>query len=763
MQQRKDRPMNIRARGAAALALLSFIALPALSQKREYFDAIRRAVDKAWSDYPAVFSAWKKTAEPNVLWGYNPPGHPVYLAAALGYLYHETHDSAYAVKAARLLEEYADLPSVMPPSYARTRIEYADGIPALSNFFFLPPFVRAYLWIRESPSLGAGARMKIESAIAQSVDFVFRFPEWGAHNRAMLRAEALACAARALPSHPHAAKWRQMAGVLASDSRGHWEIEDASNYNPVWLHALFSWAAVTGDSGAYSTAMMRYYMEYYTQLMSPAGTVPDFGDASWNSPSGGLRFVAIFEKWAAVFHDPGAKWAARSIFALARKGGRVPGVDEAYHLADAYAWCDETIEPRTPEGGSREVLDDIVGKKVVFRNGWDSSSTYLLLDYRDEGDGGWLARDYLRRTITVEEEKMHHGHADENSISLLMDGGSVLLHDGGYRDSLPSGAYGGWRADYFHNRVIARAGKRDPRQSLLDFVHNSGAYRSVRTSKIDFLNLRSVDVSRTRLVDEELGYRWDRVVAWVRNPGCFIVVDGLKVIRPGYYTFAALWHAQHVLARGDHFCDIVTDSVPGYRFPAGKSLLVCTPETYAKTEGVEPERRHSQQEHVLYQAISSQYKEGDCEVFVSILVPHDRSADASSIARHYRLVPTSAPYRSVAVAISNGESTQYVYVKLDPEMDIARENIRPRYLYDLGRVSFGAFETDAQFLYASVGPRTLEYSASVVLKVLYRGDTLMAALPNTHSLQPDGGPDTHVGYSRWRYWEDTVPLRKAEQ
>ena len=734
-----------------------------MSQRKEYLGDIRLAAAKAWNDYPSVIASWKKAAEPNVLWGYNPPAQPVYLAAVLGFLYHETHDSGYAARAARLLEEYADLPSVMPQSYARTRVEYAEGIPPLTNFFFLPPFVRSYLWIRECPSINARARANIESAIARSVDFVFTFPEWGAHNRAMLRAEALAYAARALPSHPHAARWKQMSDILASDSRGHWEIEDASNYNPVWLHALCSWAAVTGDTGAYTTSMMRYYMEYYTQLISPAGTVPDFGDASWNSPSGGLRFVAVFEKWAAVFHDPGAKWAAATIYGAARARGPVPGIDEAYHLSDAYAWCDESVVPARPHDGSREVLDDIVGKKVVFRSGWDSSSTYLLLDYRDEGDGGWLSRDYLRRTITVEEEKMTHGHADENSVSLMMDGGSVLLHDGGYRDSLPSGAYGAWRADYFHNRVIARAGKRDARQSLLEFVHNTGAYRSVRTSKIDFLNLRSVDVSRTRLVDDDLGYRWDRVIAWVRDPGCFVVIDGLKALRDGYFTFAALWHAQNVLSRGDHFYDIATDSVPGYRFPRKKSLLVYFPETYAKTDGVEPERRHSQPEHVVYQAISSQYKEGDSELFVTILVPHDRDVDPAAIVRSYGLVPTSAPFRSVAVSITEGPVRKYVYAKLDLEMDIARENVRPRYLYGLGKVSFGDFETDAGFLYAAAGPRTLEYSASTVLKVLFRGDTLMAALPNTHGLQPDGGSDTHVGYSKWRYWEDVLSLEKKRK
>jgi hypothetical protein len=184
-----------------------------------------------------------------------------------------------------------------------------------------------------------------------------------------------------------------------------------------------------------------------------------------------------------------------------------------------------------------------------------------------------------------------------------MDRGSVLLHDGGYRDSLPSGRFGAWRQDYFHNRIVARKNKRDMSQSLLAFVRNSGAYRRVKTEKIDFLALRSVDMSRTRLVDEELGYRWDRVITWVRDPGYYVVVDGIQAIRPEYFTFASLWHAQNVLERGEHYFDIATDSVPGYRFPPGRSLLVFFPETYAKTEGVEDERRHSQQEHVVFQTI----------------------------------------------------------------------------------------------------------------------------------------------------------------
>ena len=67
----------------------------------------------------------------------------------------------------------------------------------------------------------------------------------------------------------------------------------------------------------------------------------------------------------------------------------------------------------------------------MFRDGWGDDANYLLLNYRDEGPYALMPREYLRHTIPVEEEKMHHGHSDENAISLLMSGGSVLLNEAG--------------------------------------------------------------------------------------------------------------------------------------------------------------------------------------------------------------------------------------------------------------------------------------------------------------------------------------------
>ena len=218
-----------------------------------------------------------------------------------------------------------------------------------------------------------------------------------------------------------------------------------------------------------------------------------------------------------------------------------------------------------PAAPSMEVMEDVQGKKIVFRNGWSPESSYLLLNYRDEGDGGLNFRDYLRDTIPVEEEKMTHGHADENSLVLLMSGGSVLLHDGGYRDYMPSGPYGAYRQDYFHNRLCVRPEKifwgqkegesrysvRDavPGQSLLEFMRNAGSYRPVRTRKVDFLSFDDFDYSRTRVVDDGWGYQADRVVVYVKDPECYVVFDIFKALREDYFTMGAFWHTRKIFGQ----------------------------------------------------------------------------------------------------------------------------------------------------------------------------------------------------------------------
>src|SRR5215471_7907129 len=229
-----------------AILIVFSIRCPAQPLKSDYLRYIIIAADRGWRDYPQSIEDWKKKPNNHELWGYDAPAGPIYLADLLGYLYQETKDKSYAEKARDILASYGDLRETYPKEYQAKRIEYRNGVPALSNFFIMPQYSRAYMRVRESGVIDAKIREKIERDLAFSLDHIFYFPEWGAHNRAMLRAESLYYGAVALANHPNAKKWKQLAETLASDSLKQWEIEDATGYHGVWLYSLFSYADISG-------------------------------------------------------------------------------------------------------------------------------------------------------------------------------------------------------------------------------------------------------------------------------------------------------------------------------------------------------------------------------------------------------------------------------------------------------------------------------------------------------------------------------------
>lgn len=756
----------------AISSLCIFLTLATFTQaqtlKSDYLRYIKIAADRGWQDYPRSIEDWKKKPNHHELWGYDAPGGPIYLADLLGYLYQETKDKSYAEKTRDILASYGDLRETYPKEFQAKRAEYRNGVPAISNFFIMPPYSRAYMRIRESGVMDAKTREKIERDLAFSLDHIFYFPEWGAHNRAMLRAESLYYGAVALSYHPNAKRWKQLAETLASDSLKQWEIEDATGYHAVWLYALFSYADISRRDDVLQSPQVKYYLDYFAQLLTPHGNIADFGDAHWNG--GWERFVPVYEKAAAIYHNSQYKFVAqeltrRALERMAKSGEQSivaninvgAGVGSAF--TDAHRWADDSIKPQPPTTTSQDALDDLVGKKIVFRDGWDRTSTMMLLNYRDEGDGGLLGRDYLRQNLSVEEEKMHHGHADENSIALLMSGGSVLLHDGGYRPDLPSGQYGAWRADYFHNRVVARKNKRDKTQGVYEFIRNSGAYRKVRTQKIDFLKFKDVDASRTRVIDDELGYQWDRVITWLKNKDLFVVIDGIKILRPDYFTFTNLWHTRQIRSQSERLFDTAVDRIGADELPLNKSLLIYFPENaQGKQVGAFPISRHFQDETAIYQTVSASYKAGDYEYFVTVLRPHATRGDDSFNAANVRLLDIDKAGKAIGLEITDGQEKSVICVKFDLEMDLAREPIGPRYQFDLGKVRYGDFVTDASYLFAKLRGDEVSYSAATMTKILYRDQTLMESLPYTFGLQLDGAPP-RTGYPRWRFWEDTVKLK----
>ena len=739
-----------------------------------YLDYARKAADHTWMNFDKLIQRWKEGFDPENVFGYRPPGGLLEMAVIYAYLYGQEKNPEYAARSKKIVVTYAGYRSAFPEWAREKRPDYEEGIPMLPDFFTVMRFLKAYDLLKNAGVFSTEENQKIRKDIAHSMAYVLRTQEWGPMNRTALRAESLAWAVRALPDHPDTSKWEMQRKALGDDNWGNWQIEDATIYHGVWLYALLGYADAMGKlDELLDTPEMYYYAHYFLHLMCPAGMVPDFGDANWmaNWP----RFLVFFEAAANHHQDPGLKWAAATIAEKFIDFSDPTNIGLAYNLLDCYLWGGDGISVRPPESLSEEVMEDVQGKKIVFRNGWEPDSSYLLLNYRDEGDGGLNFRDYLRDTIPVEEEKMTHGHADENSIVLLMSGGSVLLHDGGYRDYMPSGPFGAYRQDYFHNRLCVRPEKiwmgqnqgefrysiRDavPGQGVLDFLHNAGSYRKVRTQKVDFLTLDDFDYSRTRVLDESMGYEWDRVIAHIKKPEIYVVFDVFKSHKEEYFTLANLWHTRKIVAQGTHWYDTVYDRIQKNILPTDKHLLILFPMTHFRMEGTEPEKRHYQDEIAVHQTTAQHFERGETVGFITVLIPHAKKESPSRWLDKVRFIPTKPERAGLGVEIDSENGRIVVCAKNDLRMDMARDWRRPRYTYEAGKIGYGDFETNGDFLFASVEGEKLAYTIVNLTKAFFKEKALFEAKSSFYGLAFDASPDKG-GLGKLRYWRDEIQLNR---
>ncbi|MFC1502725.1 hypothetical protein ACFL6A_04875, partial [bacterium] len=681
-------------------------------------------------------------------------------------LYELEQKKEYAERARKILAEYGDYRKEYPREAAKRRPDYNRGVPPLPDFFTTMRYIRPYEILKRLNFLKSSDMKKMEVIISRSMAYTLQTQEWGPMNRTILRAETLAWALRAMPHASEAELWSMYEYALGFDNWGNWEIEDATIYHAVWLYSLLGYAdAKNAMKDLFHTPEMFYYAQYFLHLMCPDGMIPDFGDAHWHS--NWTRYLVFFEAAAAVYNDPELKWAAATIANKFIDFEKIQNTGLAYLLLDCYRYGEDSIDPVTPTTLSKEVMEDVQGKKIVFRNGWDPSSTYLLLNYRDEGDGGLIFRDYLRDAIPVEEEKMTHGHADENSIVLLMSGGSVLLHDGGYRDYMPSGPFGAYRQDYFHNRLCVRQekiwmGQKEgeyrysptdhpaiPGQSVMDFLHNAGSYRRIRTQKIDFLTFPDFDYSRTRLIDDKLGYEWDRVIVYVKDPELFVVFDILKATVQEFFTAANLWHTRQIISQGDHWYDTAYDSLRSLPLAKDNHLLIYFPKTHYRLEQTEKESRYYQKEWVISQTTAQHFELGQHIGFATVLVPHSKDTDPTSWLDKIQYHETDPLGEGMRVEIMNGGSTIDVGVKCNLRMDMIRDWRRPKYTYESGRIQYGKLETNGDFIITKRQDRNFTFTIVNLTRAVYDKYILFDQLPGFFGLTYDGSSDEKgVGKAR---------------
>ena len=265
-------------------------------------------------------------------------------------------------------------------------------------------------------------------------------------------------------------------------------------------------------------------------------------------------------------------------------------------------------------------------------------------------------------------------------------------------------------------------------------------------------------MSRTRLIDDELGYQWDRIVTYIKEKDFFVIIDGVKAMRGDYFTFSNLWHTRQILGRDGQYFRTNIDKIGADELP-GRSLSIYFPENSpGKQVGAFSLQRHFQDENAIFQTISGFYNAGDWEFFVTVLKPGPVRNDDSFQPRNFRMLEIDKSGRAVGLEIIDGGERSAICIKLDLEMGLARENIRPRYVYQLGKVKYGDFETDASYLFAKIKNGEVAYSAATMTKVLYRDQILMEALPNTFGLQLDSTPP-RTSQPQWRYWEDSIKLK----
>ena len=177
------------------------------------------------------------------------------------------------------------------------------------------------------------------------------------------------------------------------------------------------------------------------------------------------------EKCATQYHSPTLKYAVNR-FTEAHVGcasGLSGGIDRFLRqLVSAHDWSDDELAEQPPAPHSQEACDDTIGKKCVFRNGWDRDSSYLLLNYRDESATNEIYHKNLTLTIPVKAEKTHHGHSDENALCMLVAQERILLTEGGYRKGAERDCT--YRSDYYHNKLIVRKGSTGRTLSLITSV-----------------------------------------------------------------------------------------------------------------------------------------------------------------------------------------------------------------------------------------------------------------------------------------------------
>ncbi len=659
--------------------------------RQEIVTWIKKAYDVDHGKVDEDIENWRRQFVPHPLFGYYVTKFPLQVATVAGFLYERTGDRRLAELSCRTMLRYRELVKTMPPEEVAKRPEYADGVPPLDCAFDPVQFCPTVERIR--PAISAADDAALAEVMADSLRFIWLFPEWGGHNRAMLRAASLAMAAHTWPQHPQANNWVTMADELAEESWGRWSIEDAMLYQTHWLRSLILYAEARGRAEFADFIQPRLHLRAVSQVISPLGILPDYGDTHWLMHSA-WEWMACLEWGARTYRDRGMKWAAHQIWTAQQR--EAPNIYAAMVLSTAWRWCDDSVDAEPPTE-TLDAVDDLVTKKVIFRSGWDANAAYACVNYKDEGDYARVARDYLRTNLAVSAEKMHHGHADEGSFAMMVHKQTLLLHESGYREEPPDGIY---RADFYHNRVLWRPGVCLPDGDVFDYVRDNGHYKPVRTERLYQTRLLDAELSRIRVTDTARGVQWDRSICFVPEWPVWIVIDSIQALSTAPRTMAAFWWTTDIRERGADWFDTHIAGIGAWQNKRNAALLLVMPEIPGQRRilNAYPFRRCFQQEQAIVSSWVGEHRAGRFVNFVTALLPHDLAGVAHK-GLSVEVVRTEPVGKGLAVRLGLGTQQRLICTLNDLTCGYVQEDIRPRYTFAQGRTAYGTVVSDAAFVY----------------------------------------------------------------
>ncbi len=593
--------------------------------------------------------------------------------------------------------------------------------PFFTSFRFYPAFCGAFNYLKAHGALAPAEIAQVAAQLTASTDLRLDRADFGAQNRGMIYGSEFLFAAQAVPDAPQVARWRQNGEALVYDSLHGWSVEDASIYEPFWFNFVLTLAELRDDTAdTMKRITTRYYFDHAKELLMPNGLMPDWGDGDWTHSW--MWYFANLVRAGSVYRDGTYLEAARRLYEANHAYYKDLPFEAVGGVGLALHWLDATV-PFVPlaQDKSAEVVDDLISKKIVFRG---AAGSYVLFNYKDQGAYGRFTRDYQNAQLDAHEEKPHHGHADENAFGLLMQDGTVLLADGGYR-----AAFGhGWRADIFHNRIVARTGF-PPTGDLMDYLLADTTYHEVQTEKLHFGSFGSLDYARTRLVDEERGYTGDRITLFAPESGLTIVVDSLLIDRAGNKVFSNTWHPDHILAQGDNYVVSHPDRIPirkeYWPNPHTRDLVIQFLGNRDKVAATREIDRRFNPSQVFYQYLKNYFFKGQRLTFVTVLRPIAAGSFSPALLGDVKLLSDAHDDgRTLGLQFTLGGEPVTVGLKLDQTIGLTNLRGRPMFDATTGAVDYGVLKTDADFAFVRERKDgTREFAFQYATALAYAGAT----------------------------------------